>query len=196
MTRRRRPDQAVSVPLREQETTSEDASDLPMPVTRPVPALIRLGRGALFAAAFAIPLVLLALVLIMGNRGESRQAEPSPTPTALPPSPTVSGAWPPDVTFAAHTIPAIIHDELTDAQPRRGYLFSGARGTSWMITVEPLPGSGLLPHLLFYGPAGDLLASGSSLTTILPEDGAYRVVVEAAPSGAATGAYRLSVFSR
>lgn len=196
MTRRRPPDWAVSVSLREQEALCGDTHNLLTPVTRPASVLIRLGRGALFAAAFAAPLVLLALVLIMGNKGGGRQAKSSLTPTALPPSPTVSGAWPPDVTFAAHTIPAIIHDELTDAQPRRGYLFSGGRGVSWMITVESLPDSGLLPQLLFYGPAGDLLASGSSLTAILPEDGAYRVVVEAAPSGAARGTYRLAVFPR
>lgn len=196
MTRRSPPDWAIFVSLRDQEALSGETHNLLTPVTRPVPVLIRLGRGALFAAAFAAPLVLLALALIVGNKGAGRQAGSSLTPTAPPPSPTVSGAWPPDVPFAAHTIPAIIHDELTDAQPRRGYLFSGVRGVSWMITVESLPGSRLLPQLLFYGPAGDLLASGSSLTAILPEDGAYRVVVEASPSGTVGGTYRLAVLPR
>lgn len=98
--------------------------------------------------------------------------------------------------FVAHTVPALIHDELTPASPRRGYLFAGAHGQTWELSVEPLPGSPLQPQLALYGPAGDRLAEGTALIAMLPQDGDYRLVIEAAAGGAPTGSYRLSVLPR
>lgn len=158
----------------------------------------RVGRGALYGAAFAIPLLLLTLLLALGSRGSERAEDrPASAPATLgQPAPTMVGAWPEDVTFVAHTLPAIVHDELTAAIPRRGYLFFGVQGENWTLAVEPLPGSTLVPRLMLYGPTGDLLATGAALTAVLPETGAYRLVVEAPPDGVPAGAYRLSVFPR
>jgi len=163
------------------------------------PALLaRLGRGLLYGAAFAVPLLLLIALLLAGNTKDRHASDPTPAPLApsASPSPTIIGAWPADVRFVAHTLPALIHDELTAAVPRRGYQFSGAARETWEITVEPLPGSLLQPQASLYGPAGDLLATGAALIAVLPQDGDYRLMVEAGAGGAATGAYRLSVFLR
>ncbi|GAB4411517.1 MAG: hypothetical protein Kow00106_05810 [Anaerolineae bacterium] len=161
----------------------------------PVSLWSRLGRGLLYGAAFAIPLLLLLALLLVGDSGE-RAAAPAPS-TAFPPLlPTVTGAWPPGVSFVAHTVPALIHDELTVASPRRGYLFAGAGGQTWDLSVEPLPGSLLQPQLALYGPAGDRLAEGTALIAILPQDGEYRLVIEAGAGGSPTGSYRLSVLPR
>lgn len=157
--------------------------------------LARLGRGLLYGAAFAVPLLLLIALLLIGTGRDKSASDLTPAPAASP-SPTVTGSWPADVLFVAHTLPALIHDELTAAVPRRGYQFSGAARETWEITVEPLPGSLLQPQVSLYGPAGDLLATGTVLTAVLPQDGTYRLVVEAGAGGAATGDYRLSVFPR
>ncbi len=157
--------------------------------------LARLWRGLLYGTAFAVPLLLLTALLLIGTGRDKSTGDLTPAPTVSP-SPTVSGAWPADVLFVAHTLPALIHDELTAAVPRRGYQFSGAARETWEITVEPLPGSLLQPQVSLYGPAGDLLAAGTALTTVLPQDGTYRLVVEAGAGGAATGDYRLAVFPR
>jgi hypothetical protein len=165
--------------------------------TSPV-LLAQLGRGLLYGAAFAVPLLLLIALLLIGNgrdRHTSFLTSVPPTPSASP-STTVAGDWPAEVVFVAHTLPALIHDELTAAVPRRGYQFSGAAREIWEITVEPLPGSLLQPQVSLYGPAGDLLAAGAALTAVLPQDGDYRLMVEARADGAATGSYRLSVLPR
>jgi hypothetical protein len=157
--------------------------------TSPV-LLAQLGRGLLYGAAFAVPLLLLIALLLIGNgrdRHTSFLTSVPPTPSASP-STTVAGDWPAEVVFVAHTLPALI--------PRRGYQFSGAAREIWEITVEPLPGSLLQPQVSLYGPAGDLLAAGAALTAVLPQDGDYRLMVEARADGAATGSYRLSVLPR
>jgi len=160
--------------------------------------LARLGRGLLYGAAFAVPLLLLIALLLAGKAQDKPASDSTSAPStpSAPPSPTVVGAWPADVLFVAHTLPALIHDELTAAAPRRGYQFYGTARQTWEIAVEPLPGSPLQPQVTLYGPAGDLLATGAALTAVLPQDGDYRLIVEAGMGGATTGSYRLSVFPR
>ena len=53
-----------------------------------------------------------------------------------------------------------------------------------------------MPRLTLYAPSGEALASGMALIVVLPQDGDYRLVVEAAQEGSATGTYQLSVFPR
>ena len=159
----------------------------------------RRARWVIYGGAFALPFALLvALLTLLARLDSPAQVSPAPNPEA--PSPTaavdVSGDWPPDVTFVEHTTPALIKNEVAVAGARHGYQFAGVAQTVWEITAERLPGSTFTPLLTLYGPSGEALASGAALTVVLPQDGAYRLVVESALGGSTAGAYRLSVFPR
>lgn len=161
----------------------------------------RRARWAVCGGAFALPLVLLIALLALlarldGPDEESLPGTSAASPTTADVAETASGDWPPDVTFAAHTTPALIRNELTLAGARHGYRFAGAADAVWEIVVEPLPGSGIAPLLTLYAPSGEALASGAALIIVLPQGGDYRLVVEAGQGGSATGAYQVSVFPR
>ncbi len=149
--------------------------------------------------AFALPFMLLAALLLLLARLDG-PAEVSPVPTPDIPSPAAAqnatGDWPADVTFAPHTVPALIKNEMAAPGARHGYLFSGAAGAMWEITTEPLTGSTIVPLLTLYAPSGEALVAGPALTVVLPQGGTYRLVVEPGEGSSATGAYRLSVFPR
>lgn len=157
-----------------------------------------------FAAAFVIPFGVLALGLaaasyIDGNGGADTRAAVGVSPA---PSSAVEGQWPAGVTFAANTVPAMIRDDIAYTGEQRGYQFVGRAGDVWRITVEPE--NGFDPQIRLYEPSGGELAynddqAAGSLTAellvILPSDGTYRLLVEAAAkSNGVTGTYWLSVF--
>jgi hypothetical protein len=160
-------------------------------------------HGIIFAAAFLIPFVMLALVLwaasfLSGTDGHSSAVS---APTASPTLP-VTGVWPQDVPFIAHTIPAMIRDDIAYTGARRGYRFEGRAGDEWHITVEPE--ESFDPEIRLYGPSGSELAYNddqyaaslaAEIRIVLPADGTYRLLVEAAAkSSGATGTYWLLVF--
>jgi hypothetical protein len=153
----------------------------------------------IYGGAFALPFALLAVLTLLLARVDG-PAEVSPVPNPQAPSPvaaeSAAGNWPADVSFAPHTVPALIKNELVGGGARHGYLFSGTAGAVWEITTRPLTGSAIAPLLTLYGPCGGALAAGPALTVILPQDGAYRLVVELEEGSDASGAYRLSVFPR
>ncbi|MCZ7541343.1 MAG: hypothetical protein M5U29_15820 [Anaerolineae bacterium] len=160
-------------------------------------------RWAVYGGAFALPLVLLiallALLARLDGPDEESPSNPGASATSLATpdaAETASGDWPPDVTFAAHTTPALIKNELALAGARHGYRFAGATDEVWEVAAEPLPGSAIVPLLTLYAPSGEALASGTALIVVLPQDGEYRLVAEAGQGGSATGAYQLSVFPR
>jgi hypothetical protein len=81
-------------------------------------------------------------------------------------------------------------------------LFVGAAGDIWRIEVEPDTGSALDPMFLVYDPNGHNLVSNDNRTAgdlsaealvILPQDGAYRIMVQSAGAGLSTGEYWLMV---
>jgi len=169
-------------------------------------------RIAVNALAFAIPLVMLGIVLsvamLTGSDAGERATLPAragagdPLPTA---SPVVVGEWPPGVIFVQHTVPAMIKNELSQPGERHGYRFRGAVGMAWVITVEPQPGGALDPQITLYAPSGGVVATNDNRTTGDPsaalrvdvrEDGDYRLVVEASATNPGVGAYVVSVLPR
>jgi hypothetical protein len=159
---------------------------------------------AVFAAAFLTPFALLGLIgwVVQQYDDESPAANPS---TLFPsPDPEVTGAWPPNVMFIAHTTPAMIRDELPVPGVQCGYQFAGRAGETWLITVEPQ--DTLDPHIYLYEPSGGELAYNddrgagdltAEILVILPADGAYRLLVESAPKSAgSTGTYLLTLFEQ
>lgn len=195
------PDDSADYPLYDSDDPGADpyaeGGDWPDP-----PERWRRARWAVYGAAFALPLALLVALLALLARLDSPADEPSSgagasvTSTVTLDAADVSGDWPPDVTFAAHTTPALIKNELALAGARHGYRFAGRADDVWEIAAEPLPGSALVPLLTLYAPSGEALASGTALIVVLPQDGDYRLVVEAGQGGSAIGAYQLSVFPR
>ncbi|MEW6579499.1 MAG: hypothetical protein AB1435_09910 [Chloroflexota bacterium] len=198
------PDDSADYPLYDSDDPGADLYDdgdwepLPEP-----PERWRHARWAVYGGAFALPLALLVALLALLARLDSPTDEPSPgsgasTTSTLTPdaAANASGDWPPEVTFAAHTTPALIKNELAFAGARHGYRFAGAADEVWEIAAEPLSGSALVPLLTLYAPSGEALASGAALIVVLPQDGDYRLVVESGLGGSTTGAYRLSVFPR
>lgn len=196
------PDDSADYPLYDSDDLDAalvaDGGDEPDP-----PERWRRARWAVYGGAFALPLALLVALLALLARLDHQPGEPSPSPgtsaaSTLTPdvAQSVSGDWPPGVTFAAHTMPALIKNELALAGARHGYRFAGRADDVWEIVVEPLPGSALVPLLTLYAPSGEALASGMALIVVLPQDGDYRLVVESGLGGSTTGAYRLSVFPR
>jgi hypothetical protein len=157
-----------------------------------------------FAAAFLIPFVVLALVWLVADRYGDSAADAAPTAVVVSPSPvpTVLGAWPQDVPFVAHTVPAMIRDDITSVTAQRGYRFEGRAGEVWHISVEPE--DTLDPQIRLYEPSGGELAYNddrhtgdlsAGIQAILPADGVYRLLVESAPkSGGTTGTYWFTLF--
>lgn len=159
---------------------------------------------AVFAAAFLTPFVLLGLIGWVAQRYDDDS--PAGISSTLPPSPMpqVTGAWPSNVAFIAHTTPAMIRDELPVPGAQRGYQFEGRAGETWLITVEPQ--DALDPHIYLYEPSGGELAYNddrdagdftAEILVILPADGAYRLLVESAPKSAgSTGEYLLTLYEQ
>ncbi len=157
-----------------------------------------------FAAAFAIPFGVLALGLAAAAHFDDHGgADRSAAVGVLPaPSATVAGQWPAGVIFAANTVPAMIRDDIAYPGAQRGYQFEGRAGDVWRITVEPE--DDFDPQIRLYEPLGSELAynddqaAGSltaELVVMLPVDGTYRLLVEAAAKKSdVTGTYWLSVF--
>lgn len=181
------------------------------------PDVVELTRGQwlwrqrhwiVFAAAFLIPFVILTLIGLVADRFSHRTNDQpsmaSPIVAAASPSPAspVVGAWPQNMIFNAHTIPAMIRDEIVTATARHGYRFEGRAGEVWHITVEPE--DTFDPQLRLYEPSGGELVYNDDRTTedpsadirvVLPADGTYRLLVESAPkSGGTIGTYWLTVF--
>ncbi len=158
--------------------------------------------------ALLIPLLLfvggiVALTMLSGSDDDSAPVPGSAGSVTSPAaSPVPAAEWPPDMVFAEHTIPAMIRNELFLAGAMHGYVFTGVSGELWRIEVEPSDGSALDPLLRVYDPNGHELVNNDNRTTgdsstevvvILPQDGAYRVVIQAAGEGLTTGEYWLMV---
>jgi hypothetical protein len=157
-----------------------------------------------FAAAFLIPFGVLALGLVaasvMGDNSDTGQ----PTAAGVPatPSATVEGQWPQGVIFVVNTVPAMIRDNIAYPGDQRGYQFDGRTGDVWRIKVEPE--DDFDPQIRLYEPGGSELAYNddraaggltAEMVVILPADGTYRLLVEAAAKNSySTGTYLLSVF--
>lgn len=170
--------------------------------------LVRLDRGqrlrwGVYLLAFLLPIVLLIIVLgVIALRSDDSGAPGAgvvltATPVQVA---TVVGEWPPDVVFAAHTVPAMIRDEIAYAGARMGYRFYGGTGRIWRIDVAPMQ-NGLDPLITLYAPSGAALASNDNraagdvtaeLLVLLPESGAYRLLVEG--GGGTTGTYLLELY--
>jgi hypothetical protein len=156
-----------------------------------------------FAAAFMIPFGVLVLGLAaaahFGESGGTHTPAASVSPT---PSVAVVGQWPPGVVFVPNTVPAMIRDDIAYAGVQRGYEFDGRAGDTWRITVDPE--DNFDPQIRLYEPQGSELAYNddevvgslaAGMVVMLPADGAYRLLVEAAAKGnGVTGTYWLSVF--
>ena len=163
-------------------------------------------RWAVYALAFLTPLVIFgvlgALMGLLSNTHSATSTAPQVAPVVqitATPAPVIVPEWPPDVVFAAHTVPARIRDALDVPGARRGYQFQGRAGEVWTIAVEPLPDQALTPEALFYGPDGKRICptgctSGGDarLVALLEEDGLYRLVVQA-DDGVSTGLFLLTV---
>jgi hypothetical protein len=156
-----------------------------------------------FAAAFMIPFGVLILVLAAAAHFDDGSSTLTPAVSVSPaPSAAVVGRWPAGVVFVPNTVPAMIRDDIAYAGAQRGYTFDGRAGDTWRITVDPE--DNFDPQIRLYEPQGSELAynddevAGSlaaGMVVILPADGAYRLLVEAAAKGnAVTGTYWLSVF--
>ena len=160
-------------------------------------------RWSLYLLAFMIPIALLAIVLGVtalrnddsGTSGASLVLTATPVQIA-----TVVGEWPPDVVFTPHTVPAMIRDEVAFSGAQNGYRFNGGAGQIWLIEVAPTQ-NGLDPQITLYAPSGaglainDNRAAGdvtAELLVLLPESGAYRLLVEGA--GNTTGSYLLELY--
>jgi hypothetical protein len=156
-----------------------------------------------FAAAFMIPFGVLALGLAAASRFDDGGGTATPVASIAPtPSAAVVGQWPAGVIFAPNTVPAMIRDDIVYAGAQRGYEFDGRAGDTWRITVDPE--DDFDPQIRLYEPQGSELAynddeaAGSlaaEMVVILPADGTYRLLVEAAAKGnGVTGTYWLTVF--
>jgi hypothetical protein len=158
--------------------------------------------------ALLVPLVLLigGMVVIGALSGDSG-GEESPegavdTEVAPGATPVPDADWPPGLTFVPHTIPAMIRHDLPAAGAMHGYEFVGEAGDVWHITIEPDYDSALDPMFRVYDPDGHVLAENDNRAptdpsaetlVVLPEDGAYRLVIQAAGEGLTTGTYWLMV---
>lgn len=154
-------------------------------------------RGLVYLISFSIPLFMLAGLLGLGWITHSDESTSPSAAVSAPSSPesAVVGAWPPEIDFASHTVPAMIRNDLPLAGMQQGYLFHGTAGQFWRITVEPEYGSTLDPQITLYAPSGGMLAQqGGEIALTLPETGAYRLVIESAPPGLTTGEYLLTLF--
>jgi len=149
-------------------------------------------RGMVYAISFSIPLLMLVVLLGIGwaTHSDSSSAPASPSDVSA-----ASGAWPPEVEFVSHTVPAMIRNDLPLAGMKQGYRFRGTAGEVWRISVEPELESALDPQITLYAPSGGVLAQQPrEIVITLPESGAYRLLVESAQGGLTTGRYLLTLF--
>jgi hypothetical protein len=156
-----------------------------------------------FAAVFLVPFGVLALVLVAASHFDDNSSAGNLAVETVSPTPSaVVGQWPAGVVFVPNTVPAMIRDDIAYAGAQRGYEFDGRAGDTWRITVDPE--DYFDPQIRLYEPQGSELAynddevAGSlaaGMVVILPADGTYRLLVEAAGKGnAGTGTYWVSVF--
>lgn len=163
-------------------------------------------RWLVLLVALLIPtLLLVGVFLLVGSLGGDSSG--GSTATATEPAvtaPPVIGNWP-AITYAPHTIPAMIRNEMGAVGGMHGYQFEGAAGDIWQVMVEPSYGSAFDPQLQVYAPTGDLLATNDNRATgdpsaeivlTLPGDGAYRLVISAAGEGLTVGEYWLMVYEQ
>jgi len=177
------------------ESADEPVEQVALPVSRGE-RLWRRRHQFVFAGAFLAPYLVLGIIWLAAGRLDSDDGQPGTA--AVAPSAT----QPADPNFPAHTVPAMIRDEIVSAGDQRGYQFEGRAGEVWHITVET---SGVLdPQIYVYDSSGAELAYNddqwpgsisSEVLVTLPSDGPYRVLVGSAPkSGGSTGVYLLSLF--
>lgn len=159
-----------------------------------------------------MPLVLLIIaivILIVAVAAWYIAHEPNPTSEFagtlardVEPDFTEGLSWPSGVPVTTTTVPALIKHELTFSGEQHGYEFVGHAGETWEISVTARDGSALDPVVSLYQPSGEEIASNDDITsadlnavlqTTLPQDGAYRLLVESSQGGITTGAYLLSI---
>jgi hypothetical protein len=139
------------------------------------------------------------LVYLVLNPAEEEQQEAESNAANAP---VVAGAWPPDVQFVENTVPAMIKDDLAFPRAKRGYLFYGRTGQTWLLTIEPQDDR-VDPLFFVYAPSGAEIAisddraaddyTAQALIT-LPETGSYRVMVRSSQGGVTTGDYLLTLW--
>lgn len=159
--------------------------------------------------AFTAALLLIAALVVIGVGLRLSSPRETLVITATPPGPLTAGptpvaaAWPDSIAYLSHTVPAMIKNVLVAPGEQQGYLFEGAAGQTWTITVAPQPESGLDPQITLYGPSGQGVGTSNDRTTgdvtaelviALPESGSYRLLVESAQEGATTGSYLLTLY--
>lgn len=174
--------------------------------------LARLRRWVRMTTGIVLVLVTLGVLLVIVITARRIAKEPNPASEFAAtlaaggePDFTEGLDWPAHVQAAAHTLPAMIKNELAAPGEQHGYEFQGRAGQTWAITVEPQSGSSLDPVVSVYAPLGREMASNddraegdwtAELVIVLPQDGPYRLLVEAAEGGVSTGRYLLQVWER
>lgn len=167
---------------------------------------LRRKRSALRAAALAVLSGVVVVAFVYFWERPASNEFSMQAPSIAPPVVRCgddSGAWPRDVPLTGHTIPALIKNEVSWLGERHGYQFYGEAGEEWRITAEARGESMLDPLIRLFDQSGrevavaDDRAPGdftAELTFVLPQDGAYCVLVESAQGGLTTGAYWLSAW--
>ena len=151
-------------------------------------------RRFVVRSGFVIAFVMAGVISFVVFAGDETADNPGPSTatTVLP------AAWPEAVAPAAHTVPAMIQNALTQVDEQHGYTFKGTAGRTWHTTVAPQAGSALDPILTLYGPSGALLATADDLTAdltlTLPDTGPYWLLVQSSQGGLTTGAYLLTLW--
>ncbi|NLX08643.1 MAG: hypothetical protein GXY36_03220 [Chloroflexi bacterium] len=189
------------------ETPEAAKPAAPAPPQEPVEAPRR-KRSTIRVLLLSLAILLLVVVLVMlirqtifNESGPSSEFSDSLT-AGYEPDFTEGNGWPDGVDAAAHTLPAIIKNELAAPAEQHGYQFEGEEGQAWMITVEASGDSLLDPVVSLYGPAGTELVSNDDRTAddfdaalpfVLPQSGTYRLLVESSQGGITTGSYLLTV---
>jgi hypothetical protein len=156
-------------------------------------------RRLVFRFGFVMVLVVVGVIaLVIFTKGDNTDNPGPATATTVLPA-----TWPETVVPAAHTVPAMIQNALTQVDEQQGYTFKGTAGRTWHITVAPQADSTLDPIFTLYGPSGDLLATAddrsaddltADLWITLPDSGTYWLLVQSSQGGLTTGAYLLTLW--
>lgn len=162
-------------------------------------------RWIVYLGSFSIPLLMLAVLLLIGRATHANHPSAASNESTRTPAPLMTGDWPPEIDYAQNTVPAMIRNDLPLAGMKQGYLFYGTAGRTWRITAAPDDESALDPQITLYAPSGALLQQNDNrspdtteaeIVIVLPENGAYRLVIEAAAPGLTTGKYLLTLFEQ